>query len=222
VILDNGAFENSASMSFERLAAITDKIEPQILVLPDVIGSWEATVGVTLNANAQVDLIRGRKPALMVVPHGRTVRECLKCLSAQLEIRPSYIALSRLYRLLDASRLQLLHEIRRFLRLEGIKFVKGIHLLGFERDLLLLEEFQQIEGGVPPIIGIDTAAPFTLALFNEKLNYETPSASTSVHYRHKPSNYYDIDLGPFEQKTLNLVKENVSVLVEVARGLKRM
>ena len=118
--LDNGAYELGKSLDFSKLMDVVYSILPDVFVLPDVLGSFKETVGLTHRFYSEFNRAYSPKTRLMVVAQGSNIDERLRCLfKLRRLVKFDMVGLPRI----AAPRLKLFQAVAKF-------FKKPIHLLG--------------------------------------------------------------------------------------------
>jgi len=81
-ILDNGAFEEGKAIDFEVYKELVSQLQPNMLVLPDVVNDMKETLKASEKFMKQYDeLCTGGLYSIMGVLQGNTVAEYMECLN---------------------------------------------------------------------------------------------------------------------------------------------
>jgi hypothetical protein len=156
IIVDNGVAEGK-DVPFIDVARIAFEINAAEIVMPDVIGNWEASVEATLNPE-NLALV---PPSMRVfAPHGETRQEVELCLQALLIGRNKYcstIALTKGLERVPGGRAWVLWKLDSLGMLDNHQ----IHLLGAHLDPA--RDLKRLKHIYSYIRSIDTVAPFSYA-----------------------------------------------------------
>lgn len=156
VMLDNGAPEGQLQDNVKLMEAY-DLVQPDELVLPDILEGIEATMkATTAFINEYGDRVPPRKR--MVVPQGETFEEWEKCLDWMVqEVDFATIGVPKHMEEKEGGRVACLQAIER----KELHLYKHVHMLGCFQDPV--KEVRHAIAACPWIRGIDTAAPFAYA-----------------------------------------------------------
>lgn len=224
LVLDNSAHEFSAGQNAEKLATQALALRAQEVVVPDVLEDADATIQGAVSAMEvwiEGGAFRDLSPALMYVPQGKTVEDWSGCLNELVQIH-KYMAkrtfvqttftvgLSKDYEVWDGG---LLFLIKRYLRpmvirLADEKIRMNVHLLGWGRDLWVLNE---IAREYPWLRSTDSAKPFVYALNGTRLNPKrTPT------YPRRPEEYFSMKMNARQRST---ARHNAGMFRKAAAGV---
>lgn len=162
IILDNGTPEGSLQSNVDLLSAY-DTVQPDELILPDVLENIEATLAATIgfvNEYAvRVDPIKR-----MVVPQGNDLFEWGQCLDRLVkEVEFASIGVPKHLEGKEGGRVEAL----RYIQQKHYHTKYYIHLLGCYKDPI--KEVREAVAIAPWIRGIDTAAPIGYAQANKDI-----------------------------------------------------
>ena len=195
VILDNAAYELGNSLGFGMLYDAITILDPQVIVLPDVLHDMRKTIAVAQSFHINfrsTDTCMVQNPQFMIVPQGSNAYEWEECLVQMLEVLPSdFIGISRINEDFDGGLERCYQALRKH-----CSWAK-IHLLGFGNDLQQYVELAK--NHKQDLFGIDTAKPITYAYYGIELTEHTQLN------KKRPANYFN--LGPEDFDT-GLLKAN--------------
>jgi hypothetical protein len=157
IILDNGAAEMGKSMDFGEVLDVAADLQPDEIVMPDVLGDYGDTLRQTATACAAVP-----ENKRLMVPQGENWIEWGKCLTEMLHLGCVTIGIAKRYEGLAGGRIRALEK---FIHTEA---QVNVHMLGCYQDPI--REIQHIVGIYPWVRGIDTAAPFAHAQVPMNMN----------------------------------------------------
>lgn len=199
IILDNSAHEGYYFKYWE-LIALASEVGASEIVVPDKPSSWSETAELAMHFLSLVagdtetaKQVAALRPAWMLVPHGNTLQEWFQCCDV---LMSDYVFLQREEPELFAKPLTLgfgitdvkerwqpeeLDEVMGILQSFQVKFGCNLHILGWNRGPGLWDY-------VPPLLrkynvrSVDTAKPFSLALYGDEIPEEL---------RGRPQNVFD-------------------------------
>lgn len=160
IMVDNGVAEQ-ADIPFIDVVRVATEIGANEIVLPDVIGDWEASVSATRDPNHTAIV-----PASMraVAPHGETQKEFQQCITALSKIPFATIALTKGLERVPGGRAWCIQELYRV----GMLDTHHIHLLGAPANPY--EDIRRLKFLYPEIRSIDSVAPFSYAQVGLRLD----------------------------------------------------
>jgi hypothetical protein len=198
VILDNGAYEAEDNFSPVQLFEMCRQYRVNELVIPDVLGSKEGTLGKLYHFAGATSRLRHKyKMKYMLVVQGETVAECLECVTEALEMSnlittigiPKHLVLT----VNSSARVVLAGRIAaRFPHL-------AVHFLGSAPSWP--DEIAQVKS----VRSMDTSMPFVFAWHEQSMR--TPD----VGIWERPANYFNL---PAEGFPAGLVQQNINQMVE--------
>lgn len=150
IILDNGAAEMGKSLDFGQVLDVAADLQPDEIVMPDVLGDYGDTLRQTAIGCTAVP-----ENKRLMVPQGEDWIEWGKCLTEMIRLGCATIGIAKRYEALAGGRLRALEKFCR------ADVHVNVHLLGCYQDPI--EEMQRVMGVYPWVRGIDTAAPFAHA-----------------------------------------------------------
>ena len=214
IILDNDAHENGASSVLQQLINAAKIVEPDEIVLPDMIRNHVHTLHMTQKA---LPFLKSQFPEakLMAVPQGKTQIEWDHCLMQHLQYSQyiDVIGIPRVYADDFGSWVPAVESTLKFMIHENTE----IHLLGSPYNL---DSAAEVERTYPRTVrSTDTAKPLHYALAG--LGFDAieiaPSPIISVpqiglnrdqrNPISRPKDFFDVVL---TQSQLNLAKDNIS------------
>lgn len=157
VILDNSVIELGSSVELDPIRRACEIVRPHVVVLPDVMHSWEGTIrscGEAIDAWWEVlrDISSPRQISFMYVPQGKSIHEFVKCAEAfATDTRIGWWGIPR----------NLVHVLPQRSRSEAVYLLNAInpkrkiHMLGFSDDMVedlftsQLKEVYSIDSAVP-------------------------------------------------------------------------
>lgn len=142
--LDNGAYELGEPLDLPLLVDVAVNIHPEVLVVPDVLGSMERTVKVARQFFSRFRRSYLPRTKLMVVAQGRDTEERLRCL----------LKLKRFGRFEMIGLPRIAYPRTKLFKIVANKFKKEIHLLGCP-DPLEIREITQLKN--PYLVSLDTS-----------------------------------------------------------------
>jgi len=151
-MLDNGAAEIGSAIALQRLMEAADLINPDEIILPDVLDDADKTLVHTARA-----LDRIAPHARAMCPQGKTWEEWTFCADQMIQMGCATLCIAKRYEKLPGGRVHAL-EIARD---RGWDRDHNIHLLGCCYDPL--KEVERAQMFMPHIRGVDTAAPVAYA-----------------------------------------------------------
>lgn len=203
VILDNGAAEGWDFTTMD-LVQVAEWLEPDELVLPDVLGNFEATVSLVTEFFRTLETIPNCKLGLVAAGKDRddavqTVHEILNSQYAE-HIDVLYIPRSLVTKDTPYERLYVASELLK--HYEDLP----IHCLGtssqFIEEPVLLAQSGMIRS-------VDTSAPFNYAWAKDYID-------SGVHVA-RPAKYFDLQSGFFQDE---FVLHNINKLLTWATGVR--
>lgn len=175
IILDNGVIELGKAMSFEQVLEAADIIIPACVIMPDVIGDFQATQRAV---EAEMPHIENCEYPVMKVPQGSDLSEVVRCVEWLVEAVPlhtrekDYWGVPRWITNKLGSRAPIIEYINR------ICPEPAIHLLGMSDNWT----DDMVSAHMPNVIGIDSANPVVLGLMEHRMETDK--------YRHLPRGDY--------------------------------
>jgi hypothetical protein len=163
VMLDNGTPEGTP-LSYEQLLEAYNIVQPDELILPDVLENAEETLKDTFTF---LKLYEEEVPPIrrMVVPQGTSVDEWEWCLDEFVSSRFAFetIGVPKHMEGKEGGRVACLQAIER----RGLHRLHHVHMLGcYEQPVM---EVRRAMAACPWVRGIDTAAPFAYAQAGEDI-----------------------------------------------------
>lgn len=206
VILDNGAAENEL-ITDEQLAKAIDWVQPDVVIAPDDLNSWQRTAILTdlfLCESQAFKMARYHAASIMLVPHGDTEEEWRTCLQVLMEIsRPvceghRWIGIARKHTFLTEhsaafGRLELAQHCQRYYP------DVPIHLLGLATNPLEIGIFAQ--AGLRNVLGIDTALPWVAA--------ERGVLFSKAGLLQRPNTWHSDEFAEYDQGVISLAQTNM-------------
>jgi len=184
VVLDNSAHEKKFGESWEVLLEAASLVNPDEIVLPDVLFDAEQTVRRTVEAYNHLRVLE--KP-FMAVPQGITPDQWWECFRRVDEaVQVDTIGISKDFEVWDGGLPKLLETLL-------LTWDRGVHLLGWGRDLGQLRTCAQIAEDYPGIRSVDSAKPLVYAHQGIKLDPELTTLTTSPIYPGRPDNYFQLE-----------------------------
>jgi hypothetical protein len=220
VILDNGAYEGVHTL-FANVINTAERLQPDILVLPDVLGSYTDTVYQCKEAAQQLSTptIQNalRDTRFMIVPHGGRPTTWIECLDDLLKVAPirtNTVGIPVMYEEEFSTRVELVYKVREYCRDQGCYL--DIHLLGWDGQVGKVYTYSALaDDPWAPIIGIDSAKPIYWALYGRNILQGLQYSPS------RPSDYFslqELDFGSLELLEFNVrLIQAVSVSGKYAR-----
>jgi hypothetical protein len=198
IILDNSAPYLGKSIDDHLLEKCISLVNPDLVVLPDVINDFEETMKRTTNFSQNVGLPQ------MAVPQGNTLREYEVCYAKFVALEPvEYIGISYTVRNIfqDSNELTAREHLIKHLVFKGlIDTTKKHHLLGMSNsgnlEINRLSKYNFITAS-------DSNTAFKLAAAGISINEQ--------EIYNKPKLKFDFD-SEFDRETYDLMQSNISVL----------
>jgi len=198
-IMDNGAYEERQSLDTDELLEAVARVQPNVVVVPDIPREPEASFTLSKNFLEEVSQSTETNCLWMVVPHGENVQEFMryveKFIALRKELKWDYIGLSilDLYKWNFRARPLVVREIHYLSRVHGFY----IHLLGLDEPV----ELQAYRG--MDIESVDTSLPITRAARGERIHFMT---------EWKPLPRIDLQKTRLTRKQYELAVYNIRVL----------
>lgn len=152
IILDNSIIELGAPLGIEDLARASEIIEPDYLVIPDVMGDMQGTIDLAEGFTQEYFRMNGKHdgPHLLAVVHGETILEYRECAQELCKMhRVMALSAPRIATEILGSRMGVVMDLVRW------HPHKHLHLLGFSDNIL--DDVSCAR--VPGVEGIDSAVP---------------------------------------------------------------
>ncbi len=157
IIMDNGVIELGKAMPFEQVIEAADIATAECIVMPDVLGDYQATQQAV---KAELFKIDDSDYPIMKVPQGEDPSAIVRCIEWLLDVIPTkeghkdYWGIPRWITNKIGSRAPFIEYINR------VCAAPQIHLLGMSKNLI-----DDIAcGQMPNVIGIDSANPIVFGL----------------------------------------------------------
>jgi len=178
--LDNGAYEQGASIDIEKYIELIRTLHPDVVVAPDVYSDSKGTIELTRQ------FFKHSLPTdtkVMIVPQGRSIIEWTRCL------RTLYSEFENRFHLVGIPRV--MYPNRLFLSVYSFKLTsKPIHILGCPDPNELPEIF---DSGVP-VESLDTSYPTRKALgkvglddridfFNDRVSFKSMQKAVNEFFQ---------------------------------------
>lgn len=152
IMLDNGAAELGASISLDMLLWAADLVEPDEIVMPDVLDDYEKTLERT---EAALGRVVPRRRAMC--PQGTTWKEWTECARQMIEMGCKTLCVAKRYEKLPGGRPHAL----RIVKANGWDKTHDIHLLGcYDNPMSEIYMACQV---LPTLRGVDTGAAVAYA-----------------------------------------------------------
>jgi len=161
IIMDNGAAEFGRSIRFSDVLEAANAVGADEVCLPDVLGDREATLELHYKYYEKVP-----SPNRMVIPQGKDGYSWMGCLDDMLEVFDFFaVGIPKHLDGAQKDRLWVLDSLQK----RGYHTMFHVHLLGCHAAPL--KEIRDVMKKYPWVRGIDTAAPFGYAQFNQSVAY---------------------------------------------------
>lgn len=212
VIMDNGAAEDRL-VELPVLAHLADKMRPDEVVIPDVMGDMVETIEAAMLFHDEVVPPQHMGPLpyrLMFVVQGQTMEEVIK--SAKWATSQTWINTIGIPRHLLTTLADPYARSRVANILQGNKFCKDIHFLGANADFpheveILTDPQKTLQDHIR---GMDTSMPFNYAFANIYI------ADRSGKTAPRPERYFYMEESAFPAE---VVEENVNYFLKFAEGV---
>jgi hypothetical protein len=199
VIMDNGAYEAADDFTCPQLFELCLQHGVDELVIPDVLGDKEGTLGKLFHfAGSTVRLRHRRKMRYMLVAQGTTIAECLSCVTEALEMTNFITTVG-----LPKHLVKTVNENARVVlagRIAARFPYLSVHFLGSAPSWP--DEIAHTKN----VRSMDTSMPFSFAWHGQRM-LNAPADG----YYERPANYFNL---PAEGFSAELIQTNINQMVE--------